>query len=540
MERYAYYAMRSVLTTFFVVKLHFTEAHAVSAFMYTSALAYFTPCIGGLLSDSLLGKYLTIKIFSTIYILGLSILSISAFTSSSAGMTFLGLALIGVGTGGIKPCVSSFGADQIKYRDTRTGDNQGGDKAMRSYFSAFYFSINVGALLSYILSPLFKSHLGYGVCFLVPSLMMSCALFVLVANRSSYVIITPSSDTDTSLTSTNNARAQPSSSSSSSSSSSPVALLGRIVYLSTVDLVSTTFSSLTSSFTSSTSSSSSSSSTPKSFLSRSLLRSSSITPTQVSSASDFFRTTPFVILMPFFWMLFDQQGSAWVLQARRMDLPTWIQPEQLGVVNTAFVLAVLPVLEQYVYPEIERRGVKVTSLRRMGLGMVLAGVAFLASALVEITILSRPENSVPVAMQIPQYLILTLAEVGVSTTGLEFFYQEAPSNLKTASASLFLLTTAVGDVMGGVIYDVAGMAGVGNKEVLLFCGILMLGVSGAFINFSVKYEYRGEGGGGDRGEDDGEVELSLVRGGDEEETTGGLDMEDIKVDGGGGRRGFLD
>ncbi|GMH58253.1 hypothetical protein TrRE_jg757, partial [Triparma retinervis] len=276
-----------------------------------------------------------------------------------------------------------------------------------SYFSAFYFSINVGALLSYILSPIFKSNLGYGACFLVPSLMMSGALFILIRNKSSY-----------------------------------------------------------------------------SFLHRALSP-PSITPLSISLASDFFRTFKFALLMPAFWMLFDQQGSAWVLQAKRMSLPGWLQPEQLGVCNTAFVLAMLPLVESYAYPAIERRGAKVTSLRRMGAGMVLAGVAFVMSAALEVRILSSPPHSVSFALQVPQYLVLTAAEIGVSTTGLEFFYQEAPPELKTASASMFLLTTAVGDVLGGAVYDVAEGAGMGNVEVLFFCGGLMFVVSGVFVKFSM-------------------------------------------------------
>jgi len=219
--------------------------------------------------------------------------------------------------------------------------------------------------------------------------------------------------------------------------------------------------------------------------------------------------------MPFFWMLFDQQGSAWVLQAKKMKLPAYVKAEQLGVCNTAFVLALLPLMENWVYPYLDRRGLKPTPLRRMCCGMALAGFAFLISGAVQVKIDNSPEESVFFTHQIPQYLILTIAEIGVSTTGLEFFYEEAPPRMKTASASLFLLTTAVGDLLGGVLYNISEVLEVKNSTLLFFCGMLMFAATGLFIKASVGYQYRvgddyeGLDAGEDEDEDD--FELSLVK-----------------------------
>ena len=48
-----------------------------------------------------------------VYGLGTALLAISAI-HNSVGLMAAGLILIAIGTGGIKPCVSSFGADQLK------------------------------------------------------------------------------------------------------------------------------------------------------------------------------------------------------------------------------------------------------------------------------------------------------------------------------------------------------------------------------------------------------------------------------------------
>ena len=87
--------------------------------------------------------------------------------------------------------------------------------------------------------------------------------------------------------------------------------------------------------------------------------------------------------------------------------------------------------------------------------------------------------------------------------------------MKTASASLFLLTTAVGDLLGGVLYNISEVLEVKNSTLLFFCGMLMFAATGLFIKASVGYQYRvgddyeGLDAGEDEDEDD--FELSLVK-----------------------------
>ena len=55
---------------------------------------------------------------------------------------FVALYLIALGTGGIKPCVSSFGTYQFDESD------ESEKKSKSSFFNWFYFSINIGALVA--------------------------------------------------------------------------------------------------------------------------------------------------------------------------------------------------------------------------------------------------------------------------------------------------------------------------------------------------------------------------------------------------------
>ena len=63
-------------------------------------------------------------------------------------MSFIGLGLIALGTGGIKPCVSAFGGDQFQLPEQ--------ERQLQTFFSVFYFSINAGSFISTIVTPILR------------------------------------------------------------------------------------------------------------------------------------------------------------------------------------------------------------------------------------------------------------------------------------------------------------------------------------------------------------------------------------------------
>lgn len=91
----------------------------------------------------------------------------------SAGQTaavFASLYLIALGTGGIKPCVSSFGADQFDESDEYE------KKSKTSFFNWFYFSINIGALVASSALVYIQTHVGWGWGFGIPAVAMAIAV----------------------------------------------------------------------------------------------------------------------------------------------------------------------------------------------------------------------------------------------------------------------------------------------------------------------------------------------------------------------------
>ena len=183
-ERYSFYGMKAILVIFMTKYLMDSsgEVAPMSAgdakvwyHLFNSAV-YFTPLLGAILADAFLGKYKTIISLSIVYCLGHFAL---ALDDSRLGLS-IGLTLIAIGAGGIKPCVSAHVGDQF-------GKTNG--HLISKIFAWFYFSINFGAFLSQIMTPVLLDRYGPHVAFGVPGGLMLLATFVFWLGREKFVHI---------------------------------------------------------------------------------------------------------------------------------------------------------------------------------------------------------------------------------------------------------------------------------------------------------------------------------------------------------------
>merc|ERR1719219_15802 len=140
--------------------LWYGESSSSTIYHAWLALCYIFPVVGAVISDSYWGRFRTIWRFSVVYFIGTMLLmgsSIPTWFMESTGETrdihryfaIGGLVFIAAGSGGIKPCVSPFGADQF---------DRYAKRAKESYFKWFYLLINFGGLISAYVTPSLRNE----------------------------------------------------------------------------------------------------------------------------------------------------------------------------------------------------------------------------------------------------------------------------------------------------------------------------------------------------------------------------------------------
>ncbi|XP_014028426.2 solute carrier family 15 member 1 isoform X1 [Salmo salar] len=357
-ERFSYYGMRAVLVLYFRYFLRFDDDLATSIYHTFVALCYLTPILGAVVADSWLGKFKTIIYLSIVYAIGQVVMAVSAIhdiTDTDRDgtpdnltlhivLSMVGLLLIALGTGGIKPCVAAFGGDQFQ-------DHQA--KQRSTFFSVFYLCINGGSLLSTIITPILRGQecgihsqqKCYPLAFGVPAALMVVALVVFIIGSGMYHKTEPQ---------------------------------GNIM----LDVCKCIGFAVKNRFRHR------SSSYPKRthWMDWAEEKYEKLLIAQIKMV---LKVLFLYIPLPMFWTLFDQKGSRWTLQATTMDGnfgSLILQPDQMQTVNPILILTLVPIMDSVVYPLIKKCGLNFTPLRRMTVGMFLAAMAFVAAALVQIQI----------------------------------------------------------------------------------------------------------------------------------------------------------
>ena len=444
--------MKAILAIYLTNALGFTQntstiiVHLFNFFVYLFSLA------GGIISDCWLGKYQTIVQLSIIYVIGTIILSISSLAISSSlnpsNTAILGLGLIALGTGGIKPCVSSFGGDQIDVHDL--------DRVSK-FFAIFYFIINAGSVLSMLITPILRKDAHcfgkdscYPLAFGIPSILMVAALVIFMCGKSLYRQV--------------------------ASGGTSVVEIWSIYRIA--------FKKRRNSFDKSL---------PLLDYAKSIYP-----PLLVDRVKDLQRVIIILLPSPVFWALFDQQSSKWIFQATQMNSTLFgyaIMPEQMQLLNAILILLFIPIFEKVIYPVAKNLGCRCTSMQKISAGMVLGILSFCAASILQLKIDKSTfifdngknknqttskciKNCVNISWQTPQYILITFGEIMFSITGLEFAYSQAPETMKSFCQSFWLITVAFGNLIVVLItwlnpFERFGILHSECYNYLLYAGLLL-------------------------------------------------------------------
>ena len=440
-ERFSFYGMRNILTVFLVTSLlqYLPEAERAGAakdVFHTFVIGvFFFPLLGGWLADRFLGKYHTILWLSLIYCLGHLFLAL--FESNRTGF-YAGLCLIALGSGGIKPCVSAFVGDQF---------DQTNKHRAKVVFDSFYWIINFGSFFASLLMPVFLRKYGGAIAFGIPGALMLIATIILWLGRKRYVLVPPAAPNPNSFLRVAWTAIM--------SGKSGLALAGVGVLLAVAAFWKVPSFGFVVSFCSAL----------VAIIAfgglgvwLQLNGARARHPEEaVEGARAVLRVLVLFFLVTPFWSLFDQKASTWVLQANAMTKPDWFQSSQMQALNPMLVMLLIPFNNLVLYPALRRAGFEMTALRRMTAGIVFSGIAWIIVGAMQVVL--DGGHAFSITWQILPYVFLTMGEVLVSATGLEFAYSQAPPSMKGTLMAFWNLSVTVGNlwvlVVNGAVKNTA-------------------------------------------------------------------------------------
>ncbi|XP_057794419.1 protein NRT1/ PTR FAMILY 8.2-like [Salvia miltiorrhiza] len=514
-ERLAFFAVAVNMVAYLVREMHQPFPDAATHVTDWIGAAYVLTLLGAFLADAYLGRFRTIIIFSGIYAVGMVMLTLSASIDSlrpprcsqrpcvpstrrQTAFLYCSLALIAVGTGGIKPCVSSFGADQFDESDSNEAQKK------YAFFNWFFFAINMGALVGITLMVYIQDEFGWIWGFGVPTAAMIISMLILAAGFMKYRYQKPMGSAFTRFLQV-----------------MLVALRNHVRGVGVVEAhhlyeVKTKESDIfgarkldhTKQY---------------SFLDKAAViteqdcdtrnRWRICSVTQVEEFKSFVRILPIWASTIALAISFAQLSTYFIIQAGTTDrrigtieIPASSSPV-FAVLNA---LLVVPLYEKLVVPFLRSktghpRGI--TSLQRMGIGLFVSIFAMISEALVEKKRRDESPEKLSVFWLFPQFFLIGLAEVFTYVGQLEFFYDEATDGTRSISSAMFLSEIGIGSWLSTAIVKIIEGATGGvtkgwlrndlNKSRLDYFYWTLAGISAAnfLVYVCVAQRYKGRNGG---------------------------------------------
>ncbi|TVU29534.1 hypothetical protein EJB05_21104, partial [Eragrostis curvula] len=462
-ERVCVMGISMNLVTYLVGELHLSNAKSatiVTNFMGTLNLL---ALVGGFLADAKLGRYLTIAVSATVAATGVSLLTVDTTvpgmrpppcahdargprghecvpaTGGQLALLYAALYTIAAGGGGLKANVSGFGSDQFDGRDPRE------ERAMVFFFNRFYFCISLGSLFAVTVLVYVQDNVGRGWGYGVSAVAMVIAVVVLVAGTPKYRYRRPQGSPLTVIgrvlaTAWRKRKlALPADAAELNGfHAAKVAYTDRLRCLDKAAIVEADLSAPAE---------------------KQAPAPAASTVTEVEEVKMVVKLLPIWSTCILFWTVYSQMTTFSVEQATRMDrhlrpgaASGFVVPAgSLSVFLFLSILLFTSLNERLLVPLASRltgRPQGLTSLQRVGTGLVLAVVAMVVAALVE----KKRRDAASIVggaaisafWLVPQFFLVGAGEAFAYVGQLEFFIREAPERMKSMSTGLFLVTLSMG------------------------------------------------------------------------------------------------
>ncbi|KAL8811204.1 MAG: hypothetical protein Q9200_001987 [Gallowayella weberi] len=412
---------------------------------FNSMWAYFMPLVGAYMADQYWGRYKTIQISIFIAILGHIILIIAtlppviAHPDGAIGCFSVGLIIFGIGTGGFKPNISPLIAEQYEskhpkqyVRVKKSGERVIVDPTMTisRIYMYFYLMINVGALAGQIGMVYAEKYVGFWLSFVLPTCLFLCCPTIMFLMRNKY------------------ARRPPTGS-----------VLTKALKLWTFAMKGRW--------------SPNPAKTIKNMRSDDFWE--SVKPSRLGSAKPVwmtfddvwvdevrrgFKACTVFLWIPIYWLAYNQMTTNLISQAATMELHG-APNDLINNIDPIALVIFIPICDLFLYPGLERAGIRFTPLKKIAWGFGLAAASMIASAVTQHYIYKlgacgdHPSSEdckspapINVWVQTIPYLLIAFSEIFTSITALEYAFTKAPKNLRSVVTSIFLFMSAISYAIG--------------------------------------------------------------------------------------------
>ncbi|CAL9239907.1 unnamed protein product [Arabidopsis halleri] len=474
-EKLAVVGFHANMISYLTTQLHLPLTKAANTLTNFAGTSSLTPLLGAFIADSFAGRFWTITFASIIYQVGMTLLTISAIiptlrpppckgeevcvVADTAQLSILYVALLlgALGSGGIRPCVVAFGADQFDESDP----NQ--TTKTWNYFNWYYFCMGAAVLLAVTVLVWIQDNVGWGLGLGIPTVAMFLSVIAFVGGFQLYRHLDPAGSPFTRLIQVGVAAfrkrklrmvSDPSLLYFNDEIDAPISLGGKLTHTKHM-----------------------------SFLDKAAIvtEQDNLKPGQipnhwrlstvhrVEELKSVIRMGPIGASGILLITAYAQQGTFSLQQAKTMNRHLTnsfqIPAGSMSVFTTIAMLTTI-VFYDRIFVKVARKftGLErgITFLHRMGIGFVISIIATLVAGFVEIKrksvaiehgLLDKPHTIVPISFLwlIPQYGLHGVAEAFMSIGHLEFFYDQAPESMRSTATALFWMAISIGNYVSTLL-----------------------------------------------------------------------------------------
>lgn len=458
-ERLSYFGIATSLMIYLTKVLQEEMKVAAKNVNYWMSVTTLMPLLGGFVADGYLGRFSTVVFSTVVYLLGLMVLATAQLAPSlrpdrslhlHETLFFVGIYLVSIGTGGHKPALESFGADQ--FDETHAAERV----QKMSFFNWWNCALCSGVLLGVTVIVYAQERIGWGAASVVLAAVMAASLVVFLAGWRFYRYRVPEGSPLTPLlqvvvAAVRKRRLDLPADAAQLYEAKPQNIKKRLLchtdqlrFLDRAAIVEVEAEHGVGE---------AAASGPWRLATVTQVEETKLVLTMVPI---WVATLPFGMAAAQVSTFFIKQGS---VMDRRLGPHFVLPPASIFALSAVAMIATVAVYDKVLVPSLRRatggeRGISI--LKRVGIGMAFAIVALAVAAVVERRRLGSPAPaSVSVLWLVPQFALMGVGD-GFALVGLqEYFYEQVPDNMRSLGIGLYLSVIGAGSFLSSLVITAA-------------------------------------------------------------------------------------